>query len=166
MPNHPPVHRRRVLAAMACVSLGSLSSSVSAHDFTLGAIEIDHPYAPPTPSGARTAAVYFRMIKNRGDQPDRLVAASTAAAGAVEFHSSTLDAQNIMRMRQIEAIELPARSELPMRHGGSLHLMLIDLKAALQEGDRFALRLRFDKAGEREVTVWVQQPRGGSEHRH
>ena len=166
MENRHPLHRRGLLAAMACLPLGGLPPPASAHGFTLGALEIDHPYAPPTPSGARTAAVYFRMMKNRGDQPDRLVAASTAVAGAVEFHSSTLDAQNVMRMRQIEAIELPARSELPMRHGGSLHLMLIDLKAPLQEGERFALRLRFEKAGEREVTVWVQQPRSGSEHRH
>jgi copper(I)-binding protein len=157
------LHRRTVLGAL----LGAVSAAAQAHDFKLGAIEIDHPYAPPTPAAARTAAVYFRTLKNRGDQPDRLVAASTPAAQSVEFHTSSVDAQNVMRMRPIEAIELPPRSDLRVRHGGELHLMLIELKAPLKEGDRFQLRLRFEKAGEREVTVWVQQPRGGvSEHRH
>jgi len=155
--------RRTVLGAL----VGGLSLAVQAHDFKLGAIEIDHPYAPPTPAAATTAAVYFRTLKNRGDQPDRLVAASTPVAQSVEFHRSSVDAQNVMRMRPIEAIELPPRSELRVRHGGELHLMLIGLKAPLKEGERFALRLRFEKAGEREVTVWVQQPRSsGRAHRH
>jgi copper(I)-binding protein len=111
--------------------------------------------------------VYFRTLKNRGDQPDRLVAASTPVAQSVEFHRSSVDAQNVMRMRPIEAIELPPRSELRVRHGGELHLMLIGLKVPLKEGERLSLRLRFEKAGEREVTVWVQQPRsGGGAHRH
>jgi copper(I)-binding protein len=47
--------------------------------------------------------------------------------------------------------------------------MLIDLKAPLKNGDRFPMTLRFEKAGEREVMVWVQQPRdaaGAHEHRH
>lgn len=162
--NHPAGWRRRtVMGAL----FGGLSLAVQAHDFKLGAIEIDHPYAPPTPAAASTAAVYFRTLKNRGDQPDRLVGASTPVAQSVEFHTSSVDAQNVMRMRQIEAIELPPRSELRVRHGGELHLMLIGLKAPLKEGERFALRLRFEKAGEREVTVSVQQPRGGGgEHRH
>jgi len=39
----------------------------------------------------------------------------------------------------------------------------------LKDGDRFPMTLRFEKAGEREVMVWVQQPRdaaAASGHRH
>lgn len=162
--NRPAAWDRRTLLGAL---LGGLSLAAQAHDFKLGTIEIDHPYAPPPPAAASTAAVYFRTLKNRGDQPDRLVSASTPVAQSVEFHRSSVDAQNVMRMRPIEAIELPPRSDLRVRHGGELHLMLIGLKAPLKDGERFTLRLRFEKAGEREVTVWVQQPRGGGgEHRH
>ncbi len=55
---------------------------------------------------------------------------------------------------------------------GDIHLMLIDLKRPLSEGDRFRLTLRFQSAGERDVTVWVQKPRGpasphaATEHKH
>ena len=86
----------------------------------------------------------------------------------MEIHRSVVDAGNVMRMRAIDGVDLPPRSELRLRHGGEHHLMLIDLKAPLKDGDRLAMTLRFEKAGERAVTVWVQQPRdaaGGHEHR-
>ena len=64
---------------------------------------------------------------------------------------------------------VPARGEVRLRHGGGHHLMLIGLKAPLEDGDRFPMTLRFEKAGEREVMVWVQQPRdaaGAHEPKH
>jgi copper(I)-binding protein len=155
--------------AIAGALLAAAAGLAAAHDFQLGPLRIDHPYALPTPGAATTGAAYLRAIRNTGSEPDRLVGASTPAARAVEIHRSTMDAQNVMRMRAIDGVEVPARGEVRLRHGGALHLMLIDLKAPLKNGDRFPLRLRFEKAGEREVTVWVQQPReaaGAHEHRH
>jgi hypothetical protein len=154
---------------LGLIMLASQARPARAHDFRLGALRIDHPYATPTPSGARTGAAYLRALRNTGDQPDRLIAASTPVAASVEIHRSVVDAQNVMRMRAVDGIELPPRSELKLRHGGEFHLMLIDLKVPLRNGDRFPLTLRFEKAGEREVMVWVQQPRdaaAASEHRH
>ena len=158
-------HRRAVLGAL----LGGLGVAAQAHDFKLGALRIDHPYAVPTPPGARTGAAYLRTLRNTGDQADRLIGASTPAAGTVEIHRSVVDAGHVMRMRAIDGIDLPPRSELKLRHGGEYHLMLIDLKASLKNGDRFPMTLRFQKAGEREVMVWVQQPRDATAapaHRH
>lgn len=163
---HPRISRR-----LACLWLGlsALAAPVAAHDFRAGALRIDHPYAVPTPPAARTGAVYLRGIRNTGDQADRLVGASAPVAGAVEIHRSVVGSDQVMRMRAVEAIELPPKSEVRLRHGGEFHLMLIELKQPLREGDRFPLTLRFDKAGEREVMVWVQQPRDAAaaqEHRH
>ena len=160
----PASTRRRLLTCLAvtCVAVPTL-----AHDFKLGALRIDHPYATPTPAGATTGAAYLRGIRNTGEQPDRLVGARTPAARTVEIHRSQLDADQVMRMRAVDGIELPARSELRLRHGGEFHLMLIDLKAPLAVGERFPLTLRFETAGEREVTVWVQQPRdAAATHSH
>lgn len=161
------LQRRAVpcLAAWLCLAL---AGTAAAHDFKLGPLRIDHPYATPTPAGAKTGAAYLRTLRNTGDQADRLVGASTPAARAVEIHRSVVDAQNVMRMRAIDGIDLPPQAELKLRHGGEYHLMLIDLKAPLKEGDRFAMTLRFEKAGQREVMVWVQQPRssGANDSRH
>jgi copper(I)-binding protein len=158
------------MLAVAAMALGlAAAMPVPADDFRLGALRLDHPYATPTPAGATTGAASLRGIRNTGDQPDRLVGARTPMARAVEIHRHEIDAQQVMRMRAIEGIDLPTRSELRLRHGGPYHLMLIDLKAPLKVGDRFPLTLRFEKAGEREAMVWVQQPRDAAashERRH
>lgn len=132
-----------------------------AHDFKAGALVIDHPYAIPTPPGARTGAVYLRTLKNTGREADRLLSARTPVAAAVEIHRSAMDG-DVLHMRQIDALELPAGAEIKVRHGGELQLMLIDLKAPLKDGERFPLWLLFERAGEREVMVWVQRPREGA----
>jgi periplasmic copper chaperone A len=154
---------------LATLALTGALFSVQAHDFKLGPLRIDHPYATPSPAGAKNGAAYVRTLRNTGDQADRLVGASTPAAQSVEIHRSVIDANNVMRMRAVDGITVPAGGELRLRHGGEFHLMLIDLKAPLKDGARFPMTLRFEKAGEREVTVLVQRPRDGSpahEHRH
>lgn len=162
-------HRRLVSGlALGCCFAAPLAW---AHEVRLGPLRIDHPYATPTPLGATTGAAYVRTLRNTGDQADRLVGAHTPAARAVEIHRSTIDAQNVMRMRAAAGIDLPPKSERKLRHGGEWHLMLIDLKAPLKSGDRFPMTLRFENAGEREVMVWVQQPRDAAdaqshEHKH
>ena len=162
--------RLRHLATLALVATAAAAwGTAQAHDFKLGPLRIDHPYATPTPAGATTAAAYLRTLRNTGDQADRLIGASTPVARAVEIHRSAVDAGQVMRMRAIDGIDLPAKAELKLRHGGEHHLMLIDLKAPLKDGERFPMTLRFQKAGEREVMVWVQQPRnasGSPDHKH
>lgn len=157
-------------AAALIVALTTFAASrpASAHDFKAGSVVIEHPYATPTPPGARTGAVYFRALRNEGKVPDKLIGARTPAAGSVEIHRAGIDGQGVMRMRELEALELPPGAAPNLRHGGELHLMLVDLKAPLKVGDRFPVVLKFEKGGETEVNVWVQQPkeRAAEGHRH
>lgn len=164
-----PLHRRLLLCGLAALGLTAAVGPVVAHDFKLGPLRVDHPYATPTPPGAANGAAYLRGIRNTGDQADRLVGASTPVAHNVEIHRSVIDAQNVMRMRAIDGIDIPPKAELQLRHGGEHHLMLIGLRQPLKDGERFPMTLRFEKAGEREVMVWVQTPRDGAgahSHRH
>lgn len=148
--------RRR--AAVAAVGTLLAPALAAAHGSRVGDLVVDHPYATPSPDGTRTGAAYLRRLVNRGPQPDRLIGASTPRADAVQFHRSTRDG-GVAVMQAIEAIEIPAGTELSLRHDGDTHLVLVGLKAPLLEGQRFPLRLRFERAGELEVTVWVQKPR-------
>ena len=102
--------------------------------------------------------MYFRTLKNTGREADRLLSATTTAAESMELHSSII-VDNVMRMRPLAAIDLPPGADLKVRHGGEIHLMLIGLKAPLKNGDRFTVRLKFERAGEHDVVVQVQQPR-------
>lgn len=138
-----------------------------AHDFKVGNMVIDHPYATPTLSGQSTGAVYFRNLRNRGTEADRLLSAQTPAAARVALHRMQMQGE-VMRMNAVQAIEIPAKSEMRMGHASTdgYHLMLEELKAPLKDGDSFALTLRFEKAGERTVQVHVQTPRKGATHEH
>lgn len=168
--NPSAMRRPWVIATLLLASIMILFAgrAANAHGSSAGPVDIDHPYATPTPPGARTGAVYFRALRNTGRQADRLIGASTPVAARVEIHESVIDSGGVMRMREIEAIDLAPRSSLKPRHTGQLHLMLIDLKAPLVNGERFPMRLRFERNGEVEVTVWVQQPKAGAApgHRH
>lgn len=151
------------LVALALMGIGT----AHAHDFRQGNLVIDHPYATPSLAGTTNGAVYFKAIRNKGKTPDRLLSARTAVAARVEIHQMQMDG-NVMRMRQVPALELPAQTEVSLRHGGAgtHHLMLMDMAQPLKDGDRFDLELVFEKAGTRRVNVWVQTPRGAVTHQH
>ncbi len=160
--------RGGLLGLCFCLFASLLPDSDSlAHDFRVGSIVIDHPYAIPSIPGSRTGAVYVRTLLNKGDQADRLISAQTGIATKVGIHRMQLDG-DVMRMREIPSLDLPARASVSMRHGPSNghHLMLEGLKAPLQDGERFDLTLKFEKAGERTVKVWVQTPRHTTAHHH
>jgi len=156
------VRRRQSLLALGAALCPMLAE---AHGSRVGDLTVDHPYATPTPAGARTGAAYLRGLINRGKEADYLIAAATPRAESVEFHRSTLEG-GVMRMRAVDAIEIPPGAELKLRHDGGLHLMLVGLKEPLLDGQRFPMRLRFRHAGEIEVMVWVQKPQGRTAHAH
>lgn len=157
---------RGCLLGLVCLMTSALSM---AHDFRVGSLVIDHPYATPTTMGSSTGAAYIKALRNRGDVADRLLGASSPVASRVSLHAMHLDGE-VMRMREVNAIELPAKGEVRMGHKPerttSHHLMLEGLKAPLKDGDRFELTLRFEKAGERTVQIGVQTPRGAAAHPH
>lgn len=115
-------------------------------------------------SGAHKTGAAYLTIVNSGDSADRLVAASTPAAERAELHAH-LHEGGVMRMRQVEAIEVHPGAPAVLAPGG-LHVMLFGLTKRLVEGDGFPLTLRFEKAGERTVQVAVRSPGAGAPAKH
>jgi copper(I)-binding protein len=124
-----------------------------AHDYRAGEIHIDHPWARASIGAAKAGAAYMTLT-NEGTEPDRLLAASVEVAEKAELHTTRME-DGVMRMRQVEAIELAPGESVAIEPGG-LHIMMIGLKAPLAEGERFPMTLTFEKAGEVEVEVAVQ----------
>jgi len=150
--------KRRSVVGLAGALLAM--PAVWAHGFKAGDLRIDHPYATPSRPGMSTGAVYFRGIRNACSSPDRLVSVSTPVAGRVEIHRMQMQ-DEVMQMRAVRALDIPAGATVAMKHGAAdgHHLMLMDLKSPLKDGDRFAMTLTFEKAGSHDVMVWVQTPR-------
>lgn len=125
-------------------------------------IELREAWARATPPGAEIGAAYLE-IRNAGAKPDRLLSASSAAAKRVEVHVTQRDG-DVMKMREVKALEVPARQSVKLQPGGT-HLMLLNLAQPLKQGERFRLRLRFERAGEVETEVEVRAL-GARGHQH
>lgn len=159
----PRSHSRFSLALGAALVL--VTPAASAHDFVLGPLKIDHPWARASAGPARNGAAFF-AVENSG-AADRLVAASGDIAQRVELHTHRMEG-NVMQMRQVEAVEVPAHGSATLQPGG-YHVMLIGLEQPLKEGDHFPLTLTFEQAGEITVEVKVEAvgsmgPHGAGNH--
>jgi copper(I)-binding protein len=141
---------RTLVALLAAVLL---VGAADAHEFTLGDLSIEHPWAPPSLAGQNQGAVYF-TIRNDGDAPDRLIAVRTDAAATAELHGHVMTG-DIARMTPVEAVDVPARGEAAFAPGG-LHVMLLGLDAPLALEDSFALTLVFERGGEVEIEAHVE----------
>jgi copper(I)-binding protein len=150
--------RRTLIAAAAILPLPA-----AARDHTAGDIRIANPWTRA--AGANANGAGFMTLSNTGSQPDRLLAAASPIARVVELHTHVREGE-VMRMRPVRDIPLPAGQTVELRPGG-LHIMLIGLNAPLQQGARVPLTLRFERAGEVQVELAVESAGArGSGHRH
>ncbi|WP_439594474.1 copper chaperone PCu(A)C [Falsiroseomonas sp.] len=147
--------------------LGALIGLVATHAQAQAPAPIQAEAGWSRAAGAgRTGAGYLTL--RNGGAADRLVAARAAIATRVELHTHVHEG-GVMRMRPVEAIEVPANGSVTLEPGG-LHLMLLELKRPLNQGDSVPVTLVFERAGEVQVQLAVQSAgaRGpaAAPHRH
>ncbi|NJL09103.1 MAG: copper chaperone PCu(A)C [Methylacidiphilales bacterium] len=123
------------------------------------------PYDPVrTPPAAKVGGGYLR-ITNAGGTPDRLIGFSTPVAGRGEIHEMAV-VDGVMRMRELEyGIAIEPGQTVELKPGG-LHVMFMDLKEPLKEGESVTATLRFEKAGTIEVPFQVRSIGARSQSRH
>lgn len=143
--------RRRPILALLPALLAAPFPAV-AQEARAGDLAVERPWTRATGQGATGAG--FLSISNRGAAADRLLSASSPAARAMELHSMVRDGE-VMRMRPVEAIDVPAGQTVTLRPGG-LHFMLIGLSQPLREGETVPVVLRFERAGTVQVALSVQ----------
>ncbi|MBI4984879.1 MAG: copper chaperone PCu(A)C [Rhodocyclales bacterium] len=106
------------------------------------------------PPGARATAA-FMVLKNSGDKDVKLVKAESAVAKTVELHTH-LNEGGVMKMRQVPAIEIKAKSETALKPGG-FHIMLID-PVPLKEGEKISFVLSFDDGSSKKIEALASRP--------
>ena len=147
------------------VVIATASVAAHAHSYKIGAIDIGHPYARATAPGQPTGGGFLKLT-NKGES-DRLLSARADVSAAVELHVMKMEG-DVMRMRQVDAVDVPAGETVELKPGG-LHIMFVDLKAPLKAGDRFPMTLKFEKAGEVTVGVKVEKVKAepaAHQHKH
>jgi len=140
--------------AAALVAFVTLVGPASAHDFKVGMIEINHPWSRPTPPAAPVAGGYM-ILKNGGPDSDRLVEVTSPIAARAEIHRSLVE-DGVASMRPVDGLALEPGVAVDFE-AEKLHIMFIGPKQQLQDGDKFAATLVFEKAGAIDVDFAVQR---------
>jgi periplasmic copper chaperone A len=148
--------------AFAVLAAVFVSGAALADDYQFKSLRVSNPFARATPPGAKVAGA-FMTIKNVGPDADRLISASSPAAGQVEIHQMAMDG-GMMKMRAVKGIDLKAGATVELKPGG-YHVMLEDLKQPLKQGEQIPVQLTFEKAGVVEVMVHVEAM-GAAAHTH
>jgi copper(I)-binding protein len=144
-------HNRGMRTVIATSVLAAASLAAQGQD--AGKLHIAHPWARATAQGQKVGGAYLE-IDNRGKTSDKLLGVQSGVADATQMHRMQMEG-NVMRMREVPAIDIPAGGKVALAPGG-LHIMLVGLKAPLATGSSFPLVLRFEKAGEVKVDVKVE----------
>jgi hypothetical protein len=132
-------------AAAPLYAAGSAADNVSASD----------AYVRLVPPGQKVTGA-FLVLKNADDKDHRLVKAESPAANVTELHTH-INEGGMMKMRQVKDIEIKAKGETVLKPG-SLHIMLIDLKQGLKEGDIVAMTVTFEDGSSKKIDAPVRKP--------
>ncbi len=107
---------------------------------------VKDPWVRGTVASQKASGAFMHITSAGGG---KLVAASSPVAGVVEVHEMAMEG-NVMKMRAVPALELPAGKTVELKPGG-YHVMLMDLKQQLKPGEAVALTLTIEnKDGKRE----------------
>ena len=150
--------------ACAAALLAVLAAPAQAQEIKAGDLVITQPWSRATPGGAKIAGG-FLTIENKGAAPDRLVSVAGDVAGRVEIHEMAIN-NGVMTMRPLDkGLAIEPGKTVKLAPGG-YHLMLMDLKNPLKQGEKVPLELQFEKAGKVAVSLDVEGVGAQAPHDH
>lgn len=107
-------------------------------------VQADNAWARASVQGQQATGAFVQLTAK---EPLRLVGVETTAAASAEIHEMKMDG-DVMRMREIDGLDLPQGVMVELKPGG-YHLMFQQLQAPLKEGSQVPLTLVFkDGKGE------------------
>jgi copper(I)-binding protein len=158
----------RTIACVAFIA-ALFATPLRAQDVKAGDLVITQAWSRATPGGAKIAGGYL-TIENKGSTPDRLIKGTADISGKIEVHEMAMN-NGVMTMRELgKGLAIEPGKTVKLAPGG-YHLMLMDLKRPLKQGDKVPVTLEFEKAGKVTLSldvqgVGAQAPGGASGHDH
>lgn len=115
------------------------------------AVAIDDAWVRATVPAQQATGAFMRLTSPANA---KLVGAKSPAAKVVEVHEMAMQ-NDVMKMRQIPALDLPAGTPVELKPGG-YHIMLMGLTHQLNAGDKVPVTLMFEDAAKKQSDVTVQ----------
>jgi copper(I)-binding protein len=115
-------------------------------------VTIREPWVRGTVRGQKATGAFMQLTAS---ESATLVAVESPVAGSVQIHEVQME-NDIMRMRPITRLDLPAGKAVELKPGGGYHVMLMDLKQPLKKGVAVPIRLRFEAKDKTFKTIEIQ----------
>lgn len=131
----------------------AIAAALLASTAAIAQVSVKDPWVRGTVTQQKATGAFMKLTSA---EDARLVQAASPVAGVVEIHEMRMDG-GVMRMRPIAALDLPANRAVELKPGG-YHVMLIDLRQPLREGDTVPLTLTFETRDGKRSTLEVQAP--------
>jgi periplasmic copper chaperone A len=165
------------LALLAVIEAPASGRDKSTSDVRVGTLRLEHPWAPPAPTGARVAPAYvvihnsspfaaptgarvapaYVVIHTSSPFADRLTAASAGIARRMEIRE-TVTRDGIVSTRPLAGgLPIPANGSVTLK-ADSYQLVLVDPNRPLKAGDRVSTTLTFANMGTISVIFPVEVP--------
>ena len=113
-------------------------------------VQVKDAWARPALPGQGATGAFMSLLAPGGA---RVLGVSSPVAGVAEIHEMKMDG-NVMKMRPVTVLELPAGQVVEMKPGG-YHVMLMELKRPLAVGDKVRIDLRLETSDKRLITLPV-----------
>lgn len=116
-------------------------------------VSVTHAWVRATAEGQTGTGGFMTLTAK---QPMRLIGVASPAAGVGEVHEMKMEG-NVMKMRALPGLDLPAGQAVELKSGGN-HMMLMDLKQTLKYGTTVPVTLTFADAQGKQSQLTVQMP--------
>jgi hypothetical protein len=132
-------------------------------------VTVKDPWVRATVSAQKATGAFMQITSA---QDARLVEARSPVAGVVEVHEMVME-KDVMKMRAVKGLDLPAGKTVELKPGG-YHVMLMDLKQQMKEGDTVPVTLVVEGKDKKRSTIEVKAPvkplatasKAAAEHKH
>ncbi len=115
-------------------------------------MQFNNAWIRATPPNAQVAGGFVE-INNLGND-DRLLSVTSSISNSVEIHEMVMQG-DVMQMRQLkDGLQIPGKEITALKPGG-MHLMFIQPKQSLTEGQKVTAVFLFAKSGKHEVVFTV-----------
>lgn len=137
--------KKLLIASLLTITAGAWAQQAT--------VKVEDAWVRGTVATQKATGAFMRLTPSANA---RLVSASSPVAGVVEIHEMTME-NDVMKMRQIPGLDLPAGKTTELKPGG-YHVMMMDLKGPVQAGESVPLTLTFEDAAKKSFTQELKLP--------
>jgi copper(I)-binding protein len=137
--------KKLLIASLLTITAGAWAQQTT--------VKVEDAWVRGTVAAQKATGAFMRLTPSANA---RLVSASSPIAGVVEIHEMSME-DDVMRMRQVPGLDLPAGKTTGLKPGG-FHIMMMELKGQVKAGETVPLILTFEDASKKTFTQEVQAP--------